>query len=99
MTHDPLCPYDPDEICANHGYPGCYCPECQCELIAKVRADEAAQWINGVELNSYRRALRDAAETILSLNIWNPSLPEDYGFNSGLAKAIKAVHRLLGEQQ
>jgi len=98
MIHDPLCKGYFLQFGGGES--------CNCDLIAKVREDEATQWANGVDqwidgvqLNSYRRALREAAETILSLNIWNPSLPEDYGFNSGLAKAIKAVHRLSGEQQ
>lgn len=41
MTHDPMCP------CAVSRHPGCLssvrCPECRCDLIARVRADERAQ--------------------------------------------------------
>jgi hypothetical protein len=56
MNHDPLC----------KGYFLVFGggESCNCDLIAKVRADEATVWINGVELNSYRRALRDAIEVV-----------------------------------
>lgn len=58
MTHDPLCPYRPERrtTCDHFGGPNSlgsgfscavlhYSPEvpCQCELIAKTRADEQAQ--------------------------------------------------------
>ena len=47
MTHDPLCP------CASHPKfcEGCtpQCGTCQCDLIAKVRADMLARCIEAVE--------------------------------------------------
>lgn len=37
--HDPLCLAADGEPCINHGTPACPC-DCQCNLIAKVRADQ-----------------------------------------------------------
>lgn len=47
MTHDPLCPlplcdYGSDAEGACYGYGDCH-HRCQCNLIAKVRADEQRQ--------------------------------------------------------
>ena len=42
MTHDPLCLAADGEPCHEHGTPACPC-DCQCDLIAKVRADERQQ--------------------------------------------------------
>ena len=47
MTHDPLCLAADGEPCIEHGIPSCPC-DCQCDLIAKVRADEARMAANRI---------------------------------------------------
>lgn len=46
MTHDPLCPRlsndSPQRICEVCYEYACEC--CQCDLIARVRANEKAKW-------------------------------------------------------
>ena len=50
MTHDPICDWRPCTCPLDYDVPerghmiGCPEDDCECEIIAKVRADEKAKW-------------------------------------------------------
>ena len=81
MTHDPMCPYFPEQQGfggIDSGVPSTqpYIPgvPCQCSLIARVREDTLAA-VNLPEANAtyqrvgYRTALRDAVEAVRALDL------------------------------
>ena len=113
MTHDPLCPYRPAQsgVCDRpFSDPNISCavlhvsqPEipCQCDLIARVRADTITRMEQSVKavrddtLDKVRDAVRELPCTkVISLNdeTWHePALIER-------GKVIAAIDTLLGEQ-
>ena len=82
MSHDPLCP------CAVSRHPGCLasanCPDCQCDLIARVREDERAHGSFERSYNEgYYNGRKDERKATLR------SLPAFYAYNKGRSAALR----------
>jgi len=57
--HDPLCPWAAPK-CAFCRDTDCTCDDCQCDLIARVRADTPAVTVGEWDEMSYEQGQRDA---------------------------------------
>ena len=80
MTHDPLCPRaSHPKICEGDGSA---CPTCQCELIAKVRADTLVKCVTAVKP--------------LLLNV--PETKVDQAHNEGVRRCMRALRGMRKSQ-
>jgi hypothetical protein len=89
--HDPLCPFDPDATDPTG--------ECQCALIARVRADEREQIATGSLAWVAARTAEKIAQAIDAQKI--PSArdhgPEAEAVNDGLGVAWRAAREVAEE--
>lgn len=97
MNHDPLCPYGKPctgLLCVGYGSLPHAHNYCECDLIARVREDEATR-AHRIS-DAYRTALRDAVDAIEAVD--PPSEAYDDWHPKGKRLALAAIEALGGER-
>ena len=107
MTHDPLCPYSPEQIgVGGIGAPVPNMPliparPCACGLIARVRQDEYAIGYGVGSIHGYSAALRDAVNAITSTpsaDVAMGRLLDQPARIMWMSHAVAAIEALGGER-